>query len=285
VSREERLAEIVAALQKVELRCLVMGGHAVRYYGLERYTNDFDLHLAPENWDELAKRMLATRLFGQGPLDEGPSWRPRDFRRFRIGALPDGQEEWLEFWRTNHLLGPFAELYQRREEGEYGGQVLPFMALPDLIASKETERDKDWDDIAVLEEFHDTRLLRQVAAGDMTAATALSQIRSRRGLEAFARDGDLSIEGIAVQAIERSSRSITQSLLLPFCPAASALPRSDIPIEPVVLNRLRSVKPASPLHFAIVEIVRRRYRQIRQAADRADKDAIRAAQAQSGEPS
>jgi hypothetical protein len=37
-----RLAEIVAALEGAGVRCLVMGGHAVRYYGLSRNTIDFD---------------------------------------------------------------------------------------------------------------------------------------------------------------------------------------------------------------------------------------------------
>jgi hypothetical protein len=31
------------------------------------------------------------------------------------------------------------------------------------------------------------------------------------------------------------------------------------PIEPVVLARLRTTPPASPLHLALVEVVRRRY--------------------------
>jgi hypothetical protein len=37
-----RLAEIVAALEGAGVRCLVMGGHAVRYYRVSRNTIDFD---------------------------------------------------------------------------------------------------------------------------------------------------------------------------------------------------------------------------------------------------
>jgi hypothetical protein len=43
---EERLTNVVSALESIGLSCLVMGGHAVRHYGLQRYTNDFDLTLA-----------------------------------------------------------------------------------------------------------------------------------------------------------------------------------------------------------------------------------------------
>ena len=59
-------------------------------------------------------------VFTGQPLTEGPSWRPGSFRRFLLGQLPDGRDEWLEFWRTNHLLPPFAELYGRRR-----GRLVP----------------------------------------------------------------------------------------------------------------------------------------------------------------
>ena len=49
-----------------------------------------------------------------------------------------------------------------------------------------------------------------------------------------------------------------------------ALPPTTPPIEPVIVGRLRTVKPASPLYIVLVEAVRRQYRL---AADRADKEA------------
>jgi hypothetical protein len=114
VTAEERLAAIVSALQGAGVRCLVMGGHAVRYYGLQRNTIDFDLHLAPEAWTHIESSLRALPLISKG-LSVGNSWRPADFQRYQIGRLTDGREEWLEFWRHNHLLAPFSELYERRE--------------------------------------------------------------------------------------------------------------------------------------------------------------------------
>jgi hypothetical protein len=140
---DERLAAIALALESVGLSCLVMGGHAVRFYGLQRHTNDFDLTLAPDGWDDLADGLARTGLSAGAGLVEGNSWRPAAFRRFLLGNLADGQEKWLEFWRGNHLLAPFPELFARREVGPYGGRELPFLSLPDLIRSKETERAKD----------------------------------------------------------------------------------------------------------------------------------------------
>jgi hypothetical protein len=158
VSPDARLAEVVSELEGAGVFCLVMGGHAVRFYGLSRYTNDVDLHVAPDQWQELPDRLARTNLLKGQDLREGPSWRAGAFRRFRIGTLPDGREEWLEFWRDNHLLAPHDELRARAERGSYGGREITFVGLPDLIRSKETERDADWQDIAYLEQFLDARL-------------------------------------------------------------------------------------------------------------------------------
>jgi hypothetical protein len=83
------------------------------------------------------------------------------------------------------------------------------------------------------------------------------------------------------QALARASLPVTQAYLLPFAPDARDLPAPAVAIEPVVLKRLRSVAPGSPLHLSLVELVRRQYKAAMQAADRADKATLRAAQGQS----
>jgi hypothetical protein len=274
-----RLAEIVTALEQVGLTVLVMGGHAVRYYGLDRNTIDYDLHLSPADWDDLGSRLSQSALAAGRPLSRGPSWRPDSFQRFLLGRLPDGRDEWLEFWRNNHLLPPFADLYGRREEGSYGGRTLAFLALPDLIRSKETERETDWQDVAGLEEIQDGRSLHQATAGTIAVAQALARLRSRRGLEDFWRAGHLKDPAVVGQALRQTRLSITQAILLPFAAADAAPPMSTVPMEPVVANRLRTVAPASALHLALIEVVRRQHKLVMQNADAADKQAIRAAQA------
>jgi hypothetical protein len=275
---ELRLAQIITDLESVGLVCLVMGGHAVRYYGLRRDTNDFDLHLAPDTWDELSARVARTSLFLGKDVVDGPSWRPHSFRRFQIGRLPDGREEWMKFWYRNHLLAPFSELYARREEGSYGGRTMSFLSLPDLIRSKETEREKDWQDVAVLEEFLDTRRLAYLESGNLEAPEALSGIRSRRGFETALQKDLLTDPRVVEQALAAAHFSVTQAFLLPYAPGMTSLHETRPPVEPVILSKLRTVVPASPLHLTLVEIVRRQYRTAAQAADKADKDAIRKTQ-------
>jgi hypothetical protein len=80
------------------------------------------------------------------------------------------------------------------------------------------------------------------------------------------------------EALTRTHLSITQAYLLPLLPDLPILPVATVPIEPVILNRLRTMTPASPLHLVLAEAVRRQYKLAAQAADRADKEALRAAQ-------
>lgn len=174
---DDRLAEVFEALRQADVPCLVMGGHAVRFYGLARSTVDCDVHVSPECWADLEQRLRRSPILAGRAFSAGPSWRPADFRRFRIGTLPDGREEWLDVWRTNHLLSPFPVEYSRREEGLYGGRHVAFLSLPDLIRSKETQPADDWRDVAALEEFLDARLMAAATGrGAPGLAVALSQL-------------------------------------------------------------------------------------------------------------
>src|SRR5262249_61072 len=203
------------------------------------------------------------------------SWRPNDFRRFQIGTLPSGREEWLEFWRANHLLPPFAELFSRREQGVYGGRTLSFLSLPDLIRSKETERETDWQDIELLEESLDARMVAAAATQPGALVIALAQVRSRRGFESLLLQGQLRDRNLVKQALAITKSSVNQAYLLPCAPDVKDLPPVSVPIETVVLNRLRTETPGSSLHLALVEVVRRQYKLAAQAADKANKEVAR----------
>ena len=272
MSGEERLAALHAELRNLGLTGLVICGHAARFHGVERNTIDFDFHLALDAvaWAKLRETLSRSRLL-EDCLVEGPSWRVKDFRRFVIGRLPDGREERLEIWRRNHLLAPFPELWIRRAEGPYGGRVLPFLGIDDLIRSKETEREDDWRDVALLEEIGDER--RFAAARDeATRGTALAAMRSRRGFErAFAA-------GLYAQAttLERASATATHPLALaylaPFRPAAPLPPGRSPRIDELLSGPLRRALPGTPRHLALVEALRRLYRAEAMAADRLDKE-------------
>lgn len=269
MSPDARLAELVLALREAGVPTLVMRGHAVRFYGVERTAIDFDLvvSLAIEDWRRLPETVARARFAAGAPPVEGAAWRPDDYRRFIIGRLPDGREERLEFWRRNHLLAPFPELHARRREGLYGGTVLPFLGLRDLLRSKETERESDWQDIAVLEEIYD---------GEMLRAGSIDDLRSRRGVELALREGLLSAERVE-SALARANHPVAAAHLIPLAPGHSVPPAFPCPqhVREVLEKRLSGAEPGSARHLALVEVVRRLYKRAAMEADRADKVAVR----------
>ncbi len=120
MNAEERLAELYAELVRLGLRPLVMGGHAVRYHGVDRSTFDYDLCLAldDQGWIGLPQTLAASPVIGGPDFHEGSSWRPSAFRRFIVGRLPDGREERLECWRhprsASRLLSRSADMRRAR---------------------------------------------------------------------------------------------------------------------------------------------------------------------------
>ncbi len=276
MSSAERLATLFADLTARGVPCLVLGGHAVRYYGVDRNTVDYDFHVALEraDWDRLPERLTGSTLVTD--FAEAPSWRPTDFRRFVIGKLPDGRDELLECWRRNHLLAPFPELQARREEGSYGGGQVAFLGLDDLIRSKQTEHESDWADIALLEEIADMRAIAR-AQGPEGRANALASLRSRRGFEEMVRRGWLGNAGLVTAALARARSALALAYLAPWVPGGAAVPRTDAPAAVLELleGPLRSVAPGSARHLALVEAVRRLHKRAAMEADRADKESAR----------
>ena len=230
---------------------------------------------------ETNPRVVFERLFGEGgdaAVRRAQLQRDRslldsvseDLARLRLGRLPDGREEWLEFWCRNHLLPPFADLFARREAGNYGGGLLPFVALPDLIRSKETERESDWRDIELLEETFDLRNLASVH-NEIRLVQALSFLRSRRGFEAALTTGHLGQTDILIQAAFEAGNPISGAYLWPFLPSGQKPTAETGIIGEIFTGPLRHVAAGSARHLALVEAIRRLYKQAAMAADRADK--------------
>lgn len=270
----EHLTEIVSALSALQVPHLVMGGHAVRYYGFNRETTDHDLHVPAVVGEHLTEILSQTKLFVANPPLEAVTWRGEDFRRFVLGLLPDGKEELLEFWIRNHLLDDFEKLYERREEGQYGGIRVSFLSLPDLIRSKETERENDWQDILFLEEILDQRNMTAAKRGGDVIG-ALSAIRSVRGIELAVAEGLLGNQEIVEAALKGAVNPMTQAFLLPFAPQVEPQIAANDCIPVPFRRHLTQDIPLSSRHLAFVEAIRLRYKRARQEVDREEKAARR----------
>jgi hypothetical protein len=274
VTPEHRLGQIATALEAVGLECLVMGGHAVRYYGVERNTIGFDFCVAAPAADDVRAAVARLAIPGDPDPREGPSWRPDDFLRFEIGRLPDGREEWLEFWLHNHLLPDFAELSARQERGRYGDREIGFLSLSDLLRSKETERESDWLDIALLEEIQDARRLAKAATATERPAI-LSRLRSRRGFERALQLGLLADRDLIDQAVLLCGHPVSFAYVLPYAIDVQPSAASIAAIDEAFLSALRKVEAGSPKHLALVEVVRRACKRQAMEIDRRDKESRR----------
>ena len=63
MSPDEKLAHIVRVVKEAGVDALVMGGHAIRYYGVDRNTSDFDIVASVTSPADLRAKLLASPLF------------------------------------------------------------------------------------------------------------------------------------------------------------------------------------------------------------------------------
>ena len=83
MSPTARVLEVTDALAKSGLQFLIMGGHAVRYYGVDRNTLDFDFHINAEDAEGLTGRLRGTPLFAGDNLIEA------NLEGERFSSIPD----------------------------------------------------------------------------------------------------------------------------------------------------------------------------------------------------
>jgi hypothetical protein len=124
-----------------------MGGQACVLYGGAEFSRDCDIAILcePQNLsrlqvalDELEARTIAIPPFEADYLLRGHAIH------FRCHA-PGAEKIRLDVMARMRGVAIFDELWQRRTTLEDdAGAALELMSLPDLVAAKKTQRDKDW---------------------------------------------------------------------------------------------------------------------------------------------
>jgi predicted nucleotidyltransferase len=139
--------EFIAALNAHGVRYLIVGAHAVAYHGHPRATKDLDILLdpAPAN----ARRAIAAlRAFFGG---KDPGFKVADLTDPRwvvqLGVAP------VRIDLLSNLPGSssFQILWRKRVEASFGSVKASYLALDDLIRTKEaTGRPQDHADAQIL---------------------------------------------------------------------------------------------------------------------------------------
>jgi hypothetical protein len=151
------ILKVLSTFETNGVQHLLMGGQACVLYGAAEFSRDMDVALlaSPENLDrlraalvELQCEVIAVPPFEERYLERGHAvhfrcWHP-DAERIRVDVMS----------RMRGVDG-FGALWERRTTMVVeGGIEAHLLSLPDLVAAKKTQRDKDWPMIRSLVEVN-----------------------------------------------------------------------------------------------------------------------------------
>jgi hypothetical protein len=133
-------------IRKHRVEHLLIGGQACILYGAAEFSRDLDLALLPDpdnlerlrsSLADLEAEVIAVPPFEPVYLEEGLAVH------FRC-QHPQVQGLRIDVMTRMRGVETFAELWARRTTFSFGEETLEVLSLPDLVASKKTQRDKDW---------------------------------------------------------------------------------------------------------------------------------------------
>jgi hypothetical protein len=135
--------DFLTCLNEAGVDYLIVGGHAVAYYGYVRPTRDMDVWVAvsPENAQRLVHAVKS--FFGAELAGLAKEWFLDRENVTRFGVVPN----LIEILPT--ISGAeFAQAYSRRVTAEIDGQKVHLISLPDLLGNKRASaRPKDLADL------------------------------------------------------------------------------------------------------------------------------------------
>ncbi|MDB5091621.1 MAG: nucleotidyltransferase family protein [Mucilaginibacter sp.] len=142
---EQDFIDFIELLNQHGVDYMVVGAHALAYYGRPRHTGDLDIWINPSS-KNAAKMVNVLRDFGFGSLGLIESDFLKENYVTQLGYPP------LRIDILNSISGvEFSEAFVNKIEGEVDGLNIYFINIPDFIKNKEaTGRNKDLGDIAAL---------------------------------------------------------------------------------------------------------------------------------------
>lgn len=141
------ITRVLSTLEAHGVQALLMGGQACVLYGAAEFSRDLDVTLlaSPENLErlrgaieELSAQVIAVPPFELEYLQRGHAVH------FRCHD-PAAEGVRLDVMSKMRGVEPFPDLWERRTVLVLeNGEQLALLSLPDLVAAKKTQRDKDW---------------------------------------------------------------------------------------------------------------------------------------------
>jgi hypothetical protein len=141
------IARVLSTIRERRVQSLLMGGQACILYGAAEFSRDADLAVfaSRDNLENLNDALsdLAAELVAVPPFEIQYLERGHAVH-FRC-RHPDLRGVRLDIMTRMRGVDPFPDLWERRTTFPLPeGLEVEAMSLPDLVASKKTQRDKDW---------------------------------------------------------------------------------------------------------------------------------------------
>jgi hypothetical protein len=141
------IRKVLSTLRAHQVRALLMGGQACVFYGGAEFSRDTDLAVLPsaDNLERLRDALSELRAepVAVPPLSEHYLLKGHAVH-FRC-RHQEAEGIRVDVMSVMRAVAPFEELWQRRTTLETAeGEAYDLLSLPDLVAAKKTQRDKDW---------------------------------------------------------------------------------------------------------------------------------------------
>ena len=152
------ILKALSTIRKRRVDQLLMGGQACVLYGAAEFSRDLDLALLPDPGnlnrlrqalEDLRAEVIAIPPFQSEHLAQGLAVHFRCARSDVAGLR-------IDVMTRMRGVAPFDDLWKRRTTFEFEEETVDVLSLPDLIAAKKTQRDKDWPMIRRLVDVHYT---------------------------------------------------------------------------------------------------------------------------------
>lgn len=151
------ITKVLSVMLGCRVRFLLMGGQACVVYGGSEFSRDTDIAISPDRKNlksldaalaELQAELIAVPQLSIEHLLKGHAIH------FRC-KHPDAMNMRIDIMSVLRNAPPFKTLWERRTTMELSdGLIVDVVSLPDLVAIKKTQRDKDWSHIRRLIEAH-----------------------------------------------------------------------------------------------------------------------------------
>lgn len=148
-------ARFCGCLNRFDVEYVVVGSEAVAFYGVPRYSVDFDAFVLATRAN-LFRVIAALEVFGLANLVQriDPETWARTGATLRLGEPPNQIDVLLQLTGVD-----FRHVASRAVAGRYGEMPVRFIAMPDLLVNKRAAgRPKDLADVAALEQLGEDSL-------------------------------------------------------------------------------------------------------------------------------